>query len=251
MHYLKNTLTTVIFRVDFSNSINVEDASLNKECISLYPVAQEETVSENAVQTTVNEKGEMIIERSTNKYVNKKYSNRLLSRSITVSPQAVIIEVKDYSSYNEISKTFITVFDAIRNSNPDVEISRIGMRYINEIDVTNYKKTARKNYVKSQLFESPFDGILEKAAQARTQHLVELVIDDYRVRCVTGLFNPDYPAAIKRNVITLDYDAFIQGGMSSEEVHSYLDKFHSSIVSLYEASILSKQRELMEIVDED
>ena len=251
MHYKKNTLTTVIFRVDFLNPINVEDASLNKKCISIYPVVQEETVNENTVQTTVNEKGEMSIERNTNTFVNRKYSNRQLSRAITVSPRAVFTEIKDYSSYDEISKTFITVFDAIRNSNPDIEISRVGMRYINEIDVTNYKKTARKNYVKSQLFESPFDGILEKAAQARTQHLVELVIDDYRVRCVTGLFNPDYPAVIKRNVITLDFDAFIQGGMSSEEVHSYLDKFHSSIVSLYEASILTKQRDLMEIVDKD
>ncbi len=248
MQYINNSLTTVIFRVDFLNPITVDDKSLNDACSSIYPVIQEETVNEHNVQTSLNEKGEVTIERNTNTFVNKKYSNRQLSRLITVSPRFVFTEVKDYSSYEETSNTFATVFEAIIKANPNVTIARVGMRYINQIDLTNYKKSTRKNYVKNTLFESPFDGVIENAALARTQHLVEFVIEDYRVRCVTGLFNPDYPAAIKRNVVTLDFDAFIQGGLTSEEVQKYLDKFHSSIKSLYEASILQKQRELMKII---
>ncbi len=251
MNYKSNTLSTVIFRVDFFTPITVDDNTLNNACISIYPVVQEETVNEHNVQTSFNEKGEMSIERNTNTFVNKKYSNRQLSRSITVSPRFVFTEVKDYTNYQDTCKTFISVFDAIKNANPTATIARIGMRYINQIDLTNYKKTARKNYVKGALFESPFDGVIESAMQARTQHLVEFVIDDYRVRCVTGLFNPDYPAAIKRNIVTLDFDAYTQGGMTLEEVPSYLDKFHSSIEALYDASILSKQREIMGIVGEE
>lgn len=249
--YNNNTLATVIFRVDFVNPINIDDEALDKACLAIYPVLQREVMNEQTVTTNFNEKGEMSVERSVNSFTNKKYSNRQLTRYIKVSPKFVLTEVKDYVSYADTSATFASVFEAIRKSNPDAVISRIGMRYINQIDLTAYKKTARKNYVKSTLFESAYDGTIENATQARTQHLVELVIDDYRVRCVTGLFNPDYPATIKRNIVTLDYDAFIQGNVDSSDVSEYLDKFHNSIQVLYEESILTKQREQMGLIEND
>ncbi|MBQ7000986.1 MAG: TIGR04255 family protein [Oscillospiraceae bacterium] len=249
--YTNNTLSTVIFRVDFVKPINVEDDTLDKACMDIYPVMQREVMNEQTVTTNFNEKGEMSVERSVSTFTNKKYSNRQLTRYIKVSPKFVLTEVKDYVSYADTSATFAAVFEAIRKSNPNAVISRIGMRYINQVDLSAYKKTARKNYVKSSLFESAYDSAIENALQARTQHLVELVIDDYRVRCVTGLFNPDYPAAIKRNIVTLDFDAFIQGNVDSADVAAYLDKFHTSIQALYEESILSKQRDQMGLITDD
>lgn len=163
MKFKNNTLSTVIFRIDFLNPITVDDATLNKACISIYPVVQEETVNEQNVQTSLNEKGEMSVERITNTFVNKKYSNRQLSRSITVSPRFVFTELKDYTNYEDTSKTFISVFDAIKNANPTATIARIGMRYINQVDLTNYKQSARKNYIKGALFESPFNGVIDTA----------------------------------------------------------------------------------------
>ncbi len=250
-HYASNTLDTVIFRVDFVNPINVEDDALHRACLAIYPVSQNETVNEQSVQTSFNEKGEMIVNRSSTSYTSKKYSNRTLSRYITVSPRLVLTEVKDYISYDDTSKTFLSVFNAIRNANPDVTIARIGMRYINRVDLTAFKKTARKNYVKNVLFESAYDDVISGGDQARTQHLAELIIDDYRVRCITGLFNPDYPAAIKRSIVTLDFDAFIQGNVESADVQGYLDKFHDTIQKLYEASIFAKQRELMGVIENE
>ena len=249
--YGTNTLSTVIFRVDFVSPINVEDESIDKACMAIYPVVQNETVNEQTVTTNFNEKGEMSVERSVNSFISKKYSNRQLTRYIKVAPKFVLTEVKDYISYADINSTFTSVFEAIRSSNPDAVISRIGMRYINHIDLTAHKKAARKNYVKAALFESIYDGTIKNATQARTQHLVEFVIEDYRVRCVTGLFNPDYPASIKRNVVTLDFDAFIQGNADSHDVPSYLNKFHTSIQALYEYSILTKQREQMGLIKDE
>ena len=179
--YNNNTLSTVIFRVDFVNPINVEDEALDKACMAIYPVMQREIVNEQTVTTNFNEKGEMSVERSVSATTNKKYSNRQLSRYVKVSPKFVLAEVKDYVSYADTSAAFSAVFDAIRQANPDAVISRIGMRYINHVDLTSYKKTARRSYVKAGLFESAYDGAIKTATQARTQHLVELVIDDYRV----------------------------------------------------------------------
>lgn len=243
--YKNNTLSTVIFRVDFVSPINVDDDGLDKACMSIYPVKQTETINEENVTTSFNEKGEMSIERNVVSFANKKYSDRQLMRYITVSPKYVLTEVTNYISYEDIRTTFISVFDAIRKANPDVVVSRIGMRYVNQIDLSSYKKTTRKSFVKQNLFESVYDDIIDDSLSARTQHLAEIIIDDYRVRCVTGLFNPDYPAAIKRNIVTLDFDAFIQGNVDSSDVANYLDKFHDSIQVLFEESILAKQREQM------
>lgn len=250
-HYEKNTLATVIFRVDFINPIKIEDDTLHKACLAIYPVVQSQVVKEQTVTTNFNEKGEMNVTRDVNSYQNKKYSNRQLTRYITVSPKFVLSEVKDYTSYTEISATFSAIFEAIRSANPDAVISRIGMRYVNQIDLSSYKPSARKNYVKSGLFESVYDGVIADSAQARTQHLAEIVVDDFRIRCVTGLFNPDYPAVIKRNVVTMDFDAFIQGNVNSSEVTGYLDKFHGAIQQLFEASILAKQREQMGMTSDE
>ncbi len=249
--YKNNTLSTVIFRVDFVSPINVDDDGLDKACMSIYPVKQTETINEENVTTSFNEKGEMSIERNVVSFANKKYSDRQLMRYITVSPKYVLTEVTNYISYEDIRTTFISVFDAIRKANPDVVVSRIGMRYVNQIDLSSYKKTTRKSFVKQNLFESVYDDIIDDSLSARTQHLAEIIIDDYRVRCVTGLFNPDYPAAIKRNIVTLDFDAFIQGNVDSSDVASYLDKFHDSIQVLFEESILAKQREQMGMIENE
>lgn len=250
MQYTKNSLSCVIFRIDFLNPFNVEDELLDKSCMDIYPVKQNETVNEHNVKTVFNEKGEMAVERNDTTYINKKYSNRTLTRLITVSPKCVLTKVTDYTSYDDIRTTFTRVFDAIRKSNPEAIISRIGMRYINQIDLSNHKRNTWKNYIKPALFESVYNSSIESALQSKTQHLTELIIDDYRVRCVTGLFNPDYPAAIKRNVITLDYDAFIQGNVDASDAVQYLDKFHNTIEKLYEDSIGAKQREQMGIIEE-
>ena len=251
MNRYNNTLTTVIFRVDFVDEINIEDDALDKACINIYPVVQNETVHEQTVTTSFNDKGEPQVERSKKTFLNKKYSNRQLTQYLKVSPKFILTEVKDYTSYLDTRNIFVDVFKAIQMTNPQMVVSRIGMRYINQIDLTPYKKTNRKNYIKTKLYESLFENIVEGSSLARTQHLTELAIEDYRVRCVTGFFNPDYPAIIKRNIVTLDFDAFIQGNVESDEVETYLDKFHHSIQSLYEESISAKQREQMGLINDE
>ena len=104
--------------------------------------------------------------------------------------------------------------------------------------------------MKTGLTNSAYEGVLDLAAPARIQHLVEFAIDDYRIRCITGLFIPDYPAVIRRNVVTLDFDAFINGNLEYTDASKYLDKFHSSIQTLYEGSIQERQRKLMEVVND-
>lgn len=249
--YRHNTLSTVIFRVDFVNTINTDNEPLHKKCISLYPLVQDENVTEESISTAIDEKGAATVERQINRYVNKRYSNRQLSRRIIVSPKFVLIELQDYSSYEDTKAAFMSVFTVLRETNPDVAISRIGMRYINQIDLSTVGKATRAKHIKPALINSPYEGEIENSLLARTQHLTEIIVDDFRVRCVTGYFNPDYPAAIKRYVATLDYDAFIQGNADAAEVDNYLDKFHDAIQSFYEASILQKQKESMGIVNDE
>ena len=249
--YENNALSTVIFRVDFVSPINIDDGNLDKSCMNIYPVMQTEVMNEHTVNTNIDEKGEMSIEREITSYTNKKFSDRQLMRYITISPKFVLTEIKNYTSYEDARDAFSSVFKVVISLNPEVVISRIGMRYINKIDLSTYKASSMKNYVKSNLFESTYNKAINDSSFARTQHLEELIIDDYRVRCVTGLFNPDYPAALKRNIVTLDFDAFIQGNVDSSMVESYLDKFHDSIETIFEYSILTKQREQMGIINDE
>lgn len=248
--YKNNTLTTVIFRIDFGENIDTDKEELRKECLSLFPLVQNETITEQTIHTTINEKGEATVERQKNSYTNVTYSNRQMSRKVVVSPKFVLIELQDYTSYSDTKSVYMSVFSKVREANPDATIARIGMRYINQIDLSNIKKSTRERYIKAPLLGSPLENVVDGSQLSRTQHLTEIMVDDFRVRCVTGFFNPDFPAAIKRFIVTLDYDAFIQGNADVAEVDSYLDKFHAAIQSLFEQSILQKQKESMVIIDE-
>lgn len=245
IQYESNTLVTVVFRVDFAASIRVDDESLRQKCISLCPFSQSETVTEQTINTIMDEKGEVTIERQKESYISMTYSNRQLNQKIVISPKCVVIELLDYSSYPETKGLFMSVFSLVRQLNPKVSISRIGMRYINQIDLSSMGKTTREKHIRSALMESPLDRVVKEAALSRTKHLMEILVDDYRVRCITGYFNPDYPAPIKRHIVTLDYDAFIQGNADANEVDGYLDRFHSTIQMLFENSILQRQKERM------
>lgn len=250
LHYEKNTLATVVFRVDFAEQINTDNEKIREKCQVDFPFIQSENVSEQTINTTIDEKGEANVERQINKYINVTYSNRQMNRKVVISPKFFTIELQDYISYEDTKSKYMSIFSIIREENPNVIIKRIGMRYINQIDLSVIKKSARDKYVRASLLNNPLENNIEGAKLSRTQNLMEIMIDDFRVRCVTGYFNPDFPAEIKRYVATLDYDAYIHGNADVTEVGQYLDKFHDAIQSLFEGSILTKQKECMGIINE-
>ena len=248
--YEKNTLANVVFRVDFAENINTDNDKLKEKCQHHFPLIQTENVTEQTINTTIDEKGEANVQRVISKYVNVTYSNRQMNRKVVISPKFVTIELQDYISYEDTKDIYMGIFSVVREVNPNAIISRIGMRYINQIDLSIIKKSTRDKYIKGSLLNTPLENVIEGSMLSRTQHLMEIMIDDFRVRCVTGYFNPDFPAAIKRYVATLDYDAFIHGNADASDVDRYMDKFHDAIQSLFEQSIQTKQKESMIVIDE-
>lgn len=243
--YKENTLVNVIYRVDFQTAITVEGAELHEMCLAQNPVFQKEEVRNVQTQVTIDDRGQIKQKNNEEIFTNRKYMNRQMNQTIQVSPKYMVIQMSAYESYDKTKELFCRVFREIMKNNENAVIQRIGMRYINEIDISAKGKRVRAGYVKPALYSNAFGNVINEEQQTRTQHLVEWVIDDFRIRAVTGFFNADYPSTIRRKIVTLDYDAYIDGGAETSEVESYLDKFHEKIQQLFEAAITDKQRAQM------
>ncbi len=59
------------------------------------------------------------------------------------------------------------------------------------------------------------------------------------------MYNPDYPAPIKKKRFTLDLDAYYQGFHDKDEIQKNLDKYHDKIQELFELSITEKFRNIL------
>ena len=104
----------MIFRVDFTGTISIDDEKLHKKCLLIYPLVQDELIKEETINTEMDEKGGMSINRAVNQYVNKRYSNRQMTRRIIISPKFVLIELNDYLSYTDTKEAFMSAFSILQ-----------------------------------------------------------------------------------------------------------------------------------------
>lgn len=150
------------------------------------------------------------------------------------------------SNYEIVKEEFLRILDRFVELFPGAQPSRLGLRYVNNIELPGPNPTDWSDYLASQLlslFEFPPEA--ERPSLCRVFHNLELAFDSLRLRYRLGMHNPDYPARIRQKVFLLDLDAYTESAVSIREVNSLLDNFHTSIQHYFENSITENLREVM------
>jgi uncharacterized protein (TIGR04255 family) len=118
------------------------------------------------------------------------------------------------------------------------------MRYINKFDFPDTDPFDFSNLINPHLYDS-LAFYSDKKVIARSFNNLEFNFQDFNLRFQFGMPNPDYPAPIKKKHFVLDFDAYFQGLQTPQDVQSNLDKYHTKIQELFEASITDKMREVL------
>ncbi|CAG1005987.1 hypothetical protein MTYP_03313 [Methylophilaceae bacterium] len=172
------------------------------------------------------------------------YHGRNREKTLTITPETFLITNRKYESFESFHEDFDHVLKALFEAHKDLSIGRVGLRFINVIDVPGDDPLAWADYVNEDML-GIIDMHKDVNALTRAFHIVEFNFEGQRVKFQFGIANPDYPAPIKRKQFVLDIDSFFSGALTQDEVAHCVEAAHEKIQALFEESITERTRALM------
>lgn len=244
--YDKNFLTNVIVRVDFPNPIKIHESlppDLSKTILELFPISE----SKKMIGRTLKFTGENVEIEGDEKSTEWNFFGKNREKQLVMTPIFLYIKYNKYESYNSLNSDFISVIEKIFEVFPDIQITRLGLRYINEISLLDQNDPLNWTECLNEKLLSPFEVAEDKSAIARCINNLVLNQGDMILNFRYGMHNPDMPAQIKKKLFILDYDAYNMNLQDVSEIRDDLEKFHTIIVNLFESHIKDRLRTIMHV----
>lgn len=239
--YKNNYLKQVIAKVDFAQPLsdlnNESLAAVIAEIKKRFPLSEQATAFQQGIE--VSDKG---VKSSKSEFPEWIFHGINRDKSLKLNQHFLNIVLTKYTSEKDFKEDFINPISQIIGARPNVLISRTGVRFVNVFDF-EIDSFQRMNDYFSEAISKPIVSIINPEECVRSLLINEYLIGETKIRIQTGLFNPDYPAVIKRRHFVIDIDAFIDFPHQIHDVGSYLIDFHSKIQSMFESQITQKLRD--------
>lgn len=244
--YRNNYLKKVIIRLDFASDLQEvkEHIPMNstKQILSIFPIAEPKTFIGKELQVSPTESKERI-ETGTNWF----YHSKERDKTLCISTKYTWVAYNNYHDFETLMSDFLPICTELYEINNDLQVARLGLRYINNIETDNTQPYDWGDYLDDKLL-SIFEVPKRKDRISRAFHNLTLNYDDMMLTFQYGMYNPDFPAVIKKKIFILDYDAYYEGLLSFDDIKSKLPTFHDEIENLFESCINDKLREIMGVI---
>ncbi|WP_446786816.1 TIGR04255 family protein [Macellibacteroides fermentans] len=257
--YKKHYLTNVILRVDFLTPIEqltmAIDPKIKELCAKYFPIAEEKLVEDQEI--------EIINDGNSQKTaINKKqryewiFWGKNREKQLTLTENCLIVDMREYLSFKDLKEQFFDILFLLVAIYPEVKMNRIGLRYIDQIDLDGEKGNRGdwskfwKKYIDPKLLQS-IQFANEENRIARQMNLIEMNYDEFMLRFQYGIFNEDYPAPNKKYLFVLDTDVYSVGVYDCTEIETLLNEFHKKTIEWFERSIKDALRIKMGAQNED
>lgn len=244
IHYERHYLTKVIARVDFPSPIDGIDTRLPKEvsqeAMKRFPIAEPKPIVTRQIHASLDD-----ISSSKGTFTQWDFHGKERDKTLTINPTAVLVQYSSYESYEVLRDDFVGIVSAVFAIHGGMQASRLGLRYINNIALSDGDPLSWEDYLDSRVL-CLFDFAPERGAIARVFHNMEFNFGDFNLRYQFGMHNPDFPAPIRRKVYVLDLDAYYQGPLERPDIEDHLDMFHERIQDFFELTITAPLRRRMD-----
>jgi uncharacterized protein (TIGR04255 family) len=242
--YKNNFLQEVIARIDLVSPISILINELPKEisteALSNFPIDEPK---KGFTQQVVFSPSKLITNKQ--EFTEWNFYGRDRKKMLRISPDSFFISYNKYETFDKLRAEFDSFKNCFFNLFKEAQPSRLGLRYINQIDLTNGNPFDWHDFLDSNLLNL-LNYKVDGAKPSRIFHNYEVVFpDEYNLRFNFGLHNPDYPSPLRKRIFTLDYDAYYKGLMEPKNITDFLDSYHSSIQELFEHNITDKLRKVM------
>lgn len=236
--YKKNFLKQVLVRLDFQKSLESYEKGLNpavvKDLNKTFPTLVEQKIKQKSFQIS---SGEV----STIDYTLWTYYTKNKKKHTRIEPTDFYIQYDKYDSFKQLEKDFQLVFNSLVKNYGELNITRLGLRYIDEIEIKQEKDVFDwKKYLKPKLFSALSIPLAkDKNFISRAFSKLEFNYDDHRLTLKYGMFNPDYPSPIKKKVFLLDFDAYKRDNIQNDDISGVLNRLHSTISYWFEKRLIT------------
>lgn len=153
-----------------------------------------------------------------------------------------------YKNFEDLLNNVQKVTKLLQN---DIKlITRLGLRYINQIDLDENNPTDWTDYINDALTSSIdkwCSASKNKIARAMSQIMINE--DDYTLNFNYGIYNPIFPNTVLQKQYILDFDCFGKN-VEFTELDTLLYKFNLAITNSFEKSIKDNLRNKMERIYE-
>ncbi len=254
MHYKKNFLSKVIFKIDFGSVVTKtqDDELASKFAAGIktnYPIAESKPLSE--ISMKMSRSGSSIRQEIIGKV--REHTNKEGKKILILNPDFLLLEYREgaYSHFPDFKDDMSLIYNEFQNIFDIPTFSRIGLRYINEIKFSEGTPLNWKNIIKDSFVESTFAGLLKEMKLTRSMHqFMAKHGEDISVLFQYGIFNPEFPNPISRREFILDIDCFISATVEKTEIIGRLEELNKVAEVMFENSIDDGLRKEMEVVNE-
>ena len=243
--YSKNFLDKVIVRLDFASPlVGVNESvpiEIAKYVTSSFPIKDPgKDVRSGHIEF---KNGEV---NAQSQLVGKewRFHGAKRDKTVCIASQWVWIEYRAYQSVDVLRSEFLDLVNVLFEAYKDkIVVNRFGMRYINKI-TEGKNPISWETYINDKLLCS-IDIAEDKNTISRAFNMMGFNYDDMYMTFQFGIFNPDYPAPVRRKEFTLDFDAYCQGYIEQTSISTYFEKFHDKIKKSFEECITEELRKVM------
>jgi len=253
MHYKKNFLTKVIFKIDFGTTENkTKDDGLASKFASgikeTYPDVHSNPLAQFSVKMSP---GGSAVEQE---IIGKvwEHTNKEKNKILILNPNFLLLEYRDgvYSHFPEFKDDMDRIYKEFQATFDIPTFSRIGLRYINEIKFPEGNALDWKGFINDSLVSSTLAGLSHELKLTRSMHqFMAKHGEDISVLFQYGIFNPEFPAPVSRREFILDIDCFISTMIEKGEIIGRLEELNTVAETIFENSIDAGLRKEMEVIN--
>ena len=247
MQYSKNFLSNVVVQFDYAPV---------KEFFESRPT---KIIEELQKQGYTFHQNQIISDVKINIVTGAKIETAMPVWEFVSSDNNVIIELTQnflkfncvkYSNFQKlmehVSQAFSLLNGIISNFN------RIGLRYVNQIDLEEPNPIDWKDYIDDSLIcsiEQWAQHSKDYISRAMSQIVINDTNDGYTLNFNYGIFNPIYPNPIIQKQFILDFDCY-SSNVDYQDVKTLLHLYNGIITQSFEKSIKDSLRTKMEPINE-
>lgn len=240
--YKNNYLIEVVARMDFLEeakclSGKVLPGEIHEAIKKRYDIYEPSTGRIQGVQIT--DKG---VSTQHEEFQQWTFHGAEREKTINISKNDVNVSLKKYNNYNDLKNDVIEPISSIQSLERDAHISRTGLRYINIFDGLISSTEEIRTFF-SPMLSGQFSELYEKENCSRSFLITEYIYGEIKIRMQTGIYNPDYPARMKKLDFIIDIDAYVDTPHVFSDVNAIFDELHKKIQMHFESSITETMRE--------
>jgi uncharacterized protein (TIGR04255 family) len=242
--YKKTYLTNVIFRVDFPKFVDTDPT----KTLSILKDAFKDSFPDH-VETPGGlfeyqiDQEDFVIKKE--KRVIWEFSDKEQSKKVTITPEFVSLEHKKYSNFETFFKDINLVFNFLTDVYKIKICKRIGLRYINQINLSSGDPLDWKGLIHPNLLSVEKGFTKDNEIILRSMHFLEAKEKENKLIFQFGLANSEYPNPIARKEFILDYDCSSKEEISISQIYDKVKEYNEMIVEWFERSITDDLRHMM------